>query len=134
MKKLQYIGLGVALSSAGLMSCQPDLLETIPNDRISKEIFWQTLDDAEFAANAVYPTLDGTSIFSYDGLSDHLLTNHPFNANVELQRGFGTIASGRYFNEWEDAYQAIRRANDFMDNIDQVEASNQEAINRLKER
>ncbi|MDN3689862.1 RagB/SusD family nutrient uptake outer membrane protein [Cyclobacterium jeungdonense] len=132
MKKLQYKVLWVALSIVGVMGCQPDLLETIPNDRISKEIFWQTLEDAEFAANAVYPSLDGTSIFSYDGLSDHLLTNHPFNANVELQRGFGTIASGRYFNEWQDAYQTIRRANDFMDNIDQVEESDQEAINRLK--
>ncbi|EPR66941.1 putative nutrient binding outer membrane protein [Cyclobacterium qasimii M12-11B] len=115
-----------------MVSCQSDLLETIPNDRISKEIFWITLDDVEFAANAVYPSLDGTSIFSYDGLTDQLMTNHPFNANVELQRGFGTIASGRYFSEWEDAYQGIRRANDFMDNVDQVEESDQEAINKYK--
>jgi len=132
MKKLHYISLWISFSVFGWMSCQPDLLETIPNDRISKEIFWQSLADAEFAANAVYPTLDGTELFSYDGLTDHLLTNHPFNANVELQRGFGTIASGRYFNEWQDAYQAIRRANDFMDNIDQIEENDQGAINRLK--
>ncbi len=132
MKNLRYIVLGISISMMGWMGCQPDLLETIPNDRISKEIFWQTIEDATFAANAVYPSLDGTSLFSYDGLSDHVLTNHPFNANVELQRGFGTIASGRYFSEWQNAYRAIRRANDFMDNIDQVEESDQEAINRLK--
>lgn len=132
MKKYSDIKIWISLVTLLWMGCQPDLLETIPNDRISKEIFWQTLGDAEFAANAVYPTLDGTGIFSYDGLTDHLLTNHPFNANVDLQRGFGTIASGRYFSEWQNAYRAIRRANDFMDNIDQVEAEDQAAINRLK--
>lgn len=112
--------------------CQSDLLDTIPNDRISTEIFWQTLSDAEFAANAVYPTLDGLGIFAYDGIADLLLTNPPFAANVDTQRGFGTVATARFFSEWESAYQGIRRANDFLDNIERITDNNTNAINRLK--
>lgn len=112
--------------------CQSDLLDTVPNDRISTEIFWRTITDAEFGANAVYPSLDSLNIFSYDGITDLLLTNHPFNANVDVQRGFGTVATQRFFSEWEATYQGIRRANDFMDNIDRVEHDDVSAINRLK--
>lgn len=112
-------------------SCQPDLLETIPNDRISTDIFWQTAKDAELAANAVYKTLDGINIVTYDGVTDMVIANHPF-ANADLQRGFTTAATSRFFNEWEDAYQGIRRANDFMDNIDRISGEDAELINRLK--
>jgi hypothetical protein len=131
MKNIKSI---IILLTAGWLStnCQPDLLETIPNDRISTEIFWQTISDAEFAANAVYPSLDGLGIFAYDGITDLVMTNHPFNANVNIQRGFGTVATGRFFSEWEDSYQGIRRANDFMDNIDRVQHDNASDINRLK--
>lgn len=115
-----------------LLGCQSELLETVPNDRISSTIFWQTLTDAEFAANAVYPTLDGTSIFSYDGISDILLTNHPFASNVEIQRGFITVATQRLLNEWGGAYSGIRRANDFMDNIDRVIHDDQSTIDKIK--
>ncbi|MEX2564986.1 MAG: RagB/SusD family nutrient uptake outer membrane protein, partial [Cyclobacteriaceae bacterium] len=114
------------------IGCQSDLLETIPNDRISTDIFWQTIEDAEFATNAVYPSLDGLGIFTYDGIADLLLTNHPFNANVDTQRGFGTVATSRFYAEWEASYQGIRRANDFMDNIDRVEHDDLAEINRFK--
>lgn len=130
MKNFKYILLCFTIVS--LVACQEDLLETIPNDRISKEIFWKTLEDLEYASNAVYPALDGTNIFYYDGITDQLMTNHPFNSNTDVQRGFGTIASGKFYSEWQNAYQGIRRANDFMDNVDLVEEDDQEAINRYK--
>lgn len=116
----------------GFIGCQSDLLDTIPNDRISTTIFWKTTADAEFAANAIYPTLDGLNFLSYDGLTDVALTNPPFNANVDIQRGFTTSATPRFLTEWNNAYIGIRRANDFMDNIDRVEGGDPNIINRLK--
>jgi starch-binding outer membrane protein, SusD/RagB family len=114
-----------------LAGCDPNLLETVPTDRISTEIFWQTVDDAEFAANAVYARLDGRHIFTYDGLTDILQTNEPFHTDpIEIQRGIHATTSNRALSEWNSAYTSIRRANDFMDNIDRVEG-NTEIINRL---
>ena len=53
MKQLTYIitFIGGALL---LQACNKDLLDTVPNDRISTEIFWKTDNDATLAANAVY--------------------------------------------------------------------------------
>lgn len=103
------------------MGCDPDLLETIPNDRISSDIFWQTERDAESAANAVYTTLDGLNIVAYDGITDLVLTNRGFDANVVIQRGQMDSGTDRFLNEWDNAYTGIRRANDFMDNIHRVD-------------
>ncbi|MCW9706626.1 RagB/SusD family nutrient uptake outer membrane protein [Fodinibius salsisoli] len=115
-----------------VIGCQPDLLETIPNDRISADIFWQTEADAELAANALYPTLDGLRTVTYDGITDILHTNRAFMGNYTIERGRATADHGRFLGEWDDAYEAIRRANDFMDNIDRVESDNADVINRLK--
>ncbi len=38
-------------------SCQKNLLETIPDDRISSNIFWNTENDAILASNAAYGIL-----------------------------------------------------------------------------
>ena len=112
------------------IGCDPNLLETVPNDRISSEIFWETEQDAEFAANSVYLTLDGLNIVSYDGITDLVLTNRGFDANVVVQRGQSSADTDRFLSEWDAAYTGIRRANDFMDNIDGVEGD-ADAINRL---
>ncbi|MDF9797841.1 hypothetical protein OKW21_003104 [Catalinimonas alkaloidigena] len=114
------------------LGCQPDLLETIPNDRVSSDIFWETESDAEFAANAVYPTLDGLNLVTYDGITDLLHSNRPFSSDLEIERGLIAADNGRFLNEWDAAYTAIRRTNDFMDNVDRVENADPEVINRLK--
>jgi len=112
------------------IGCDPNLLETVPNDRISSEIFWQTEQDAVFAANSVYLTLDGLNIVGYDGITDLVLTNRGFDANVVIQRGQLSADTGRFLNEWSSAYTGIRRANDFLDNIDRVQG-NIDTINRI---
>lgn len=114
-----------------MTGCDPNLLETVPSDRISTDIFWETVDDAELAANAVYARLDGLHIVTYDGLTDILQTNEPFHRDpLEIQRGTLNTTSNRVLSEWNSAYTSIRRANDFMDNIDAVEGD-PESINRL---
>ena len=115
-----------------LIGCQPELLETLPNDRISSGIFWETESDAKFAANAVYPTLDSLNIVAYDGITDLLHTNRSFENDHDLERGFIAADNGRFLDEWEATYTAIRRANDFMDNVDRVESDDPEVINTLK--
>lgn len=115
-----------------LFSCQESLLETVPDDRISTEIFWETEDDAIFGANAIYPTLDGNKVFAYDGITDLFHTNRTFENNSIIEAGNADASFSRFQTEWDDAYTAIRRANDFFENVDRVETSNTELISRLK--
>ncbi len=124
-----------------LFSCQEDLLNTVPDDRISTEIFWQTEDDAILGANALYPTMDPivspkgyllTSIFGYDGITDVCHTNRLFEANSIIEAGNADATFDRFLNEWDAAYTAIRRANDFFANVDRVEVKDADLIERLK--
>lgn len=115
-----------------LFSCQEDLLETVPDDRISTEIFWQTDDDAILGANALYPTLDNHSLFAYDGITDLCHTNRLFESNAIIEAGNADATFSRFFNEWDKAYKAIRRANDFFANIDRVNTEDVDLIKRLK--
>ena len=53
-----------------LMGCN-NVLDTVPTDRLSSEIYWQTDQDAEYAANAIYRFLENPStIIGRDEMSD----------------------------------------------------------------
>src|SRR5690606_20391330 len=39
------------------LSCQKDLLNTVPKDRLASNLFWKTTDDAIYAVNGIYATL-----------------------------------------------------------------------------
>lgn len=129
--KLKIIFSWLALAIA-MFACQEDLLETIPNDRVISDIFWQTENDAIINSNAIYPTLDGLNIVTYDGITDILHTNRLFQSDAEIERGFMSATTPRFLSEWNQAYTGIRRANDFLDNIDKVQTDNIDLINRLK--
>lgn len=115
-----------------VFSCQKDFLETVPDDRVSTAIFWQTETDALLAANGLYPTLDGISTLRNDALTDILLTNRPFDPSAVIQVGNGDSSSDLFFDEWENAYVAIRRAVEFFENVDNVETDNTALIDQLK--
>jgi len=116
-----------------LFGCKKELLNTIPNDRISSEIFWKTDKDATLAANAVYRYLGNSSdFFSWDGMTDIGHTNVPQSPESFILKGQYDALNSRVSREWVDAYAGIRAANTFMGNIDKVETTNQPLIDRLK--
>ena len=49
---------GIAVLTLGLASCDSGLLETVPNDRLSEDLFWKTENDAKLAVNSLYTDLD----------------------------------------------------------------------------
>src|SRR5690606_38265655 len=82
MKKFIYILPYTLL----LIACHHDLLETVPTDRLSQSIFWQTETDAIYGSNSVYRYLDGLMV-KYDGLTDVLHANVQFSDAASLERG-----------------------------------------------
>ena len=132
MKYLINIGLFFWLTVI-TSSCSNNLLETIPNDRISSEIFWKTDRDAELAANAVYTFLDNVpTYFSWDGMSDIGHTNIPFNVYAIIELGQHDALNQVILDFWTTSYAGIRTANTFLQNVDRVETANPEGIAVLK--
>jgi len=126
MKKFIYILPYTLL----LIACHHDLLETVPTDRLSQSIFWQTETDAIYGSNSVYRYLDGLMV-KYDGLTDVLHANVQFSDAASLERGDFNSQFAMIQEEWTEHYKGIRAANNFLENVDKVEAVNPDLIPRL---
>ncbi|MEJ7829846.1 MAG: RagB/SusD family nutrient uptake outer membrane protein, partial [Segetibacter sp.] len=120
------------LASSVITSCKKNILDTVPNDRLSTDYFWKTEADAKLAVNAIYPFLDGTNIFVWDGTSDIGHTNAPFLVEALLEQGVYDALNSRIQTEWSNAYSGIAAANFVLDNIDKVPSTNTALINQFK--
>lgn len=127
MKKFIYF----SFTLLWLSSCEKDLLETLPTDRLSQNIFWQTERDAIYASNSVYRYLDGLMVH-YDGLTDILHANIQFSDPASMERGDFNSQFAMIQEEWTNHYMGIRAANNFLENVDKVESVNPDLIPRLK--
>lgn len=74
MKKRNHIAL--LATTLFCFSCS-DVLETIPSNKLSSEIYWKTVKDAEYAANAIYDKIENfVQILEADNWTD--ITHHNF--------------------------------------------------------
>lgn len=115
-----------------IAGCKKDLLDTIPNDRLSTDVFWKTENDAKLSVNAIYPFLDGANIFAWDGTSGIGHTNAPFQVEALLEQGVYDALNSRVLNEWNNAYSGIEASNFVLDNIDKVQSANTVLMNQFK--
>jgi len=132
MKNLRNI-MFISLTTTLLLSCSEDLLETVPNDRVSSEIFWQTDNDAIAAANAVYTYLPSAeAVFNWDGMSDIAHITLMWRSESIIEKGSFDASIDKVNNEWDNSYKGIQTANTFLANVDKVQTNDQELIDRLK--
>src|ERR1700712_5293931 len=115
-----YCGSILILLVAGLFSCSKDLLDTVPNDRLSENVFWKTQSDAEVAVNALYRDLDSTNIFSWDAFTELAHVNQPFAVDAFVELGTYDATSSKILLEWSNAYKGIAAANYFLANADKI--------------
>lgn len=115
-----------------LTSCERDLLETVPTDRVSEEIFWNSPKDALSAVNALYLDLDTTNIFSFDALTDIAHVNQNFAVDAQIELGVYDGTSSKIYAEWSKAYKGIRAVNYFLANADKVPLDDEELLARYK--
>lgn len=115
-----------------LASCNKDLLDTVPNDRLSTGIFWKSQQDALLAVNAMYTFLDGTAIFNWDAYTDIAHVNQNFQSEAFIELGTYDVTSAPVYNTWASAYQGIEMSNYFLANVDKVPVTDTALINRMK--
>ncbi|MEJ7736745.1 MAG: RagB/SusD family nutrient uptake outer membrane protein [Chitinophagaceae bacterium] len=114
-------------------NCKKDLLQTLPNDRISSEIYWKTEKDAILASNAIYTNLEGVAVFStWDAMSDIGHITLQWRDESIMEKGAFDATLSKVLNEWNSAYTGIQAANIFLDKVDQVKTTNKPLIERLK--
>jgi len=132
MKKYCFNIILVIFFIPGIMGCKKEFLNTVPNDRLSTELFWKTETDAILAVNAAYPFLDSTNIFLRDALSDIGHVNSTFSNDALIEKGSYDALNGRIFSEYNTNYIGIARCNNVLGNIDKIPTTNTALINRIK--
>jgi hypothetical protein len=115
-----------------LTACDRELLDTVPNDRLSESLFWKTENDARLAVNSLYTDLDSTNIISWDALTDIAHVNQPFDLQAYVELGQYDATSSKVLGEWTKAYKGIRACNYFLENVDKVASTNTALINQFK--
>ena len=118
----------LGLLSCTMFGCDKNLLDSVPTDRLSENIFWKSQADAELAVNALYNDLDGAEIFSLDALTDIAHVNQPFAVDAYIELGTYDASSSRLYNTWSNAYKGIGAANYFLANVNKIEGSKDETL------
>lgn len=107
-----------------------DVLDTIPTDRLSSEVFWKTDQDAEFASNAVYRFLeDHGTLLSRDEMSDIARATFETSDETKVEASIADPQTGIFQNTWNDLYKGIRRCNDYMENVNKIAVENEAKVN-----
>lgn len=117
------------------VSCNDNLLQTIPKDRVSSGTFWKTEQDARLAVNNLYNYLHpfgDRDIMNWAAVSDIATANGGFNAISEYQHNVETAESGFGSNMWNNSYDGIRACNEFLANVDNVKTDKTDLIKRYK--
>lgn len=114
IKNLVILG---ALAGA-LGSCDMDV---VPPAEISAPSYWKTDKDAWYALNSCYEKMRGLDIGD-EMCTDNAHSHKPWEGNFELvqQNGINTAAP---YGDYD--FEAVRRANTFIDNVDKCEMSDE---------
>ncbi|RLT74088.1 RagB/SusD family nutrient uptake outer membrane protein [Parabacteroides distasonis] len=125
MKRLSIylLAAGMAVMSS---SCS-DFLDTVPKDQLAPSTAWQTESDARGFIVACYRgLLDGNALLYLDCGSDIGYNNFPWEGYRPW--GDGSLSSSNTGASFY-SYTSIRRANTFLENVDQVTFSNEAVKN-----
>lgn len=132
MNTLKKIILGIIIFTL-IQGCNKDLLNTIPNDRLSTEIYWKTEQDAILSANSVYTHLEGPAIYTnWDAMSDIGHVTLTWRGESAIEKGAYDATLDPILAIWTQNYTGIQNANIFLDNVDRIKTSNSQLIERLK--
>jgi len=126
----------------GLLSCKDEFLERKPLDALSDADVWQDISLAESYVNNIYKDVYdgfrrrhdtwGYGIYLLDAGSDDGKTSFTWSESEKLNFNNYTPADAPLRYTWSDMYQAIRKANQFLERIDAVPNGTQDVKDRLK--
>lgn len=132
MKKI-YRKIGIVMLAATLagnmVSCSDDFTNLDPIGQITDENYWKTTTDAEQAANGLYSLMGdqemfGRGFFWYINASDDMITGR-IKASADNIKDFNIDGTeGGYTSTcYPNSYKIIRRANDILTNVPNMDIS-----------
>jgi starch-binding outer membrane protein, SusD/RagB family len=133
MKKFMYVNLGLLLSLAVFIGCDDGLVFS-PAGSVTQDIYWQRASDAETAVNAAYAELDDlTMVLQLDGVTDIAYRAGSGPGTLHDVTAGNIVASNSAITGiWNRYWRGVRKANDVVVNIGQVEQGDPSLLNRVE--
>lgn len=109
-----------------IAGCSDEFLELTPEGTPSDATFWQTAEDAESAANALYELFTddemvGRGYFWFINASDDMVTGR-VKADPDNMKNFICTGDEGYIRDiWAKKYRVIKRANDIINNVPEMD-------------
>jgi len=129
MKKYKF--LYICFLVLVLISCNENLLDTIPKDRLASSLFWQTEEDAVYASNGVYSILGNQWRYSsMDAFTDIAHFILQWRSESEVEKHTFDASNNVIASEWSYYYTIIGAASSFLENVDLIKKID----NNLKDR
>ncbi len=128
-----YINLSLLLTAVVLLGCD-DGLEFTPAGSVTQDIYWQRASDAETAVNAAYAQLDDlTMVLQLDGVTDisYRAGSGPGTLH-DVTAGNIVASNSAITGIWNRYWSGVRRANDVVVNIGQVEIGDPAILERVE--
>lgn len=115
-----------------VVSCNNDVLNTIPKDRLSSDVFWKTQQDAIYASNGVYSVLgDQWRYSSMDAYTDIAHFVLQWRGESDVEKNTFDSSNKVFATEWSYYYKLISTSNSFLENIGLIEKIDPDLKNRL---
>ncbi|MFO7852250.1 MAG: RagB/SusD family nutrient uptake outer membrane protein [Bacteroidota bacterium] len=135
MEKMKISKILIFLSILSLLtvSCEKDLLNTIPKDRLATDLFWQTEQDALYASTGIYSRLGGQwrycSMDAYTDIAHFILQ---WRAESAIEKNTYDASNNVVGYEWAHYYGIVQAASSFLENIEKVEDIDPDLTARLE--
>lgn len=133
LNKIMYLKLSAILILFALTGCDTGL-DVTPTGSVTQDIYWQRASDAETAVNAAYAELDDlTMVLQLDGVTDisYRAGSGPGTLH-DVTAGNIVASNSAITGIWNRYYRGVRKANDVIENIEQVEIGDPDLINRVE--
>jgi len=131
--KISKIIIFISILSFLTVSCEKDLLNTIPKDRLASDLFWQSEQDALYASTGIYSRLGGQWRYcSMDAFSDIAHFILQWRAESAIEKNTYDASNNVVGYEWAHYYGIIQVASSFLENVDKVEDMDPDLNARLK--
>lgn len=122
MKNKYILCLAALVASVAITGCYD--LDRFLQQQLSPSTFWKTEEQAKQAVNACYSAMRNNELYStyfgMDCLSD-IGFGYDAKGYWDISRGLWTPRTSAVRNRWKDTYDAIRRTNEVIRNVQSME-------------
>src|SRR5690606_40865861 len=129
-KYRKNVNLALLLVGLGTMSSCSDFLDRYPQDEVIDETFWQTQEQLEMAATAIYSRVKAKNFVDMENLGENTMWPST-NQYKDIGSGVFPTTQPTVNDEWRNMYRDIRECNAFLENYGKAQEDQPGAKERL---